>query len=135
MGAETEGTGSGQLVEVRRAIERWRRGRVGRARMPAELWEQAVSLAEVEGAYAVARKLGIDYSTLRARLERRIAVDRGERRQAAGFVEVGLIGAGGRVSSVVELSRADGARLRVELDAGQRLDVAALAEVFCRRGR
>ncbi len=42
-------------LDARQRIERWRRTRPPYGRMPEELWEVAVSLAEVDGAYAVAR--------------------------------------------------------------------------------
>ncbi len=121
-------------LEARRRIERWRRTRPPYGRMPEELWEEAVSLAEVDGAYAVARDLDLNYATLKRRLEG-AAGARGAR--GAGFVEIDaaqLMGAAATVGSVVELAAADGTKLRVQLRAGEALDVVALAGAFLRRG-
>ena len=52
-------TDAGRLAALRRRIERWRRTRRGFAWMPEELWADAVALARVEGAYAIARDLAL----------------------------------------------------------------------------
>ena len=122
-------------LEARGRIERWRRTRRPYGRMPEELWEVVVSLAEADGAYAVARDLDLNYAALKRRLER-AAGARGAR--AAGFVEVAaahLIGtAAATPGSVVELAAADGTKLRVRLRAEEALDVVALAGAVLRHG-
>jgi len=121
-------------LDARRRIERWRRTRPPYRRMPEELWEVAVSLAEVDGAYAVARDLDLNYATLKRRLERAAGA---RRARAAGFVEIDaaqLIDAAGAAGSVVELAAADGTKLRVQLRVDEALDVVALAGAVLRRG-
>ena len=121
-------------LDARRRIERWRRTRRPYGRMPEELWEVAVSLAAVDGAYAVARALDLNYATLKRRVQRAT----GARRAAgAGFVEIDavqLMGAAGMAGSVVEIAAADGTKLRVQLHPGEALDVVALAGAVLQRG-
>jgi hypothetical protein len=125
----------GRVAELRSRIVRWRRRRAKGSPMPEELWAGAVALAQRHGVYPVARALRVDYGTLKKRATRRprdgetaevipefVALDPGPlvaRTQSAG--------------PVVELWRADGAKLVLRLPADERLDVDRLAEAFWRR--
>jgi hypothetical protein len=123
------------METMRRRIARWRRTQPAYARMPDELWAAAVALARVDGAYAVARDLGVNYGALKRRVDRS-AAPRAER-SAPRFVELNgaeVFGAREPADSVVELSGADGAKLTVRLRNGEPLDVVALAGAFLRRG-
>ena len=124
-----------QFKAMRRRIEDWRSTQPAYARMPEELWETAVALARVDGAYAVARHLGLNYATLKRRLERSAAA----RAQSAarGFVELDaaqMFGTAASAGSVVDLARADGTKLTMRLREGEKLDVVALANAFLGRG-
>ena len=135
MGGRTGTSDAGRVAALRRRIERWRRTRQGFAWMPEELWADAVALARVEGAYAIARDLGLSYASLRTRLARTTRPARRRRAQAAGpgFVEVGgdeLLAALGAGGSVVAVTRRDGAQLTVRLAGAQVLDVVALSAAF-----
>ncbi len=107
--------------------------------MPKELWAEAVALARVEGAYAVARDLELSYATLPKRLEQ--ATGRGGHGHDSGGEEASArseaeilsgLGAGG---SVVELTRSDGAKLTMRLAGAGALDVVAPSEAFFGRRR
>ena len=140
MAARTGKVDAGRVAALRRRIEDWRRTRLGLAWMPEDLWAEAVALARVEGAYAVARDLGLGYTSLRKRVERAASVKRARRTSSAakGFVAVGggeLIGALATGGSVVELTRRDGAKLMVRLSGAEALDVVALSEAFFGRPR
>ena len=120
---------------MRRRIEDWRSTQPAYARMPEELWETAVALARVDGAYAVARDLGINYTTLKRRLESpaTASAESGVR----GFIELDaaqMLGTAALAGTVVELARADGTKLTVRLRDGETVDVVALAHAVLRRG-
>jgi len=140
MAGRTGKTDAGRVAALRRRIEEWRRTRLGLAWMPEDLWAEAVALARSEGAYAVARDLGLSYATLRQRLARATSPRRPRRTSSAakGFVEVGgseLIGALVTGGSIIELMRSDGAKLVARLSGAEALDVVALSEAFFGRRR
>ncbi len=58
----------GQLQQVAKRFARWRRNRVRGARIPAPLWEKAVSLGRSLGVSRVAIALGLDYYSLQRRV-------------------------------------------------------------------
>jgi hypothetical protein len=60
-----------RLEGVRRRFERWRQGRQSRARIPEPLWDSAVEMAAAHGVHRTARALGVNYYTLKDRLEQR----------------------------------------------------------------
>ena len=131
----TEGNGAqglARLDQLRRQIERWRRTRMKRSPMPAELWTAATELARELGVSRVARELGVGYESLKDRAEAR-----GEpgARQADAFVEIAgaslLSAVPGAARSEVELSDARGTKLVIRL-ADQAVDVAALLAAFRR---
>jgi hypothetical protein len=124
-----------RVKEVAARIERWRRKRQKGSRMPEELWSEAVSLARAHGVYQISRALQVRYESLRKRVERGEQEGEGGAR-CGDFVEVDmsrLAGASEPVPTVVELSRADGAKVVVRLSPGQGVDVLGLADTLWRR--
>jgi 8-oxo-dGTP pyrophosphatase MutT (NUDIX family) len=109
-----------KLVDVRRAFTRWRasKGRPGEP-VPESLWARAVDAARVHGPTQTARRLGLNHSALKKR------IDRAES-SAPDFVELplGLVSA---PESTVELEDAAGARLRLVLPGAKPQEVAAAA--------
>ena len=106
--------------------------------MPAELWGEAVSLAQSEGVAAVARALRVDYKSLARRVD---AAERGfdgsgrelhsGGRTGRGFVEfrgAQLLGAApaAREGTVVEMIGAADVRVTIRLGVGEKLDVGEL---------
>lgn len=69
------GTGGGlrdlpaRLERVRQRFERWRRRRQVGARIPEALWASAVKAAGRYGVHRTARALGVDYYSLKRRVE------------------------------------------------------------------
>jgi hypothetical protein len=129
--------------ELRGKIEVWRRSRVGRGRMPEALWSRAASLAREHGVWWVSRSLGVNYQSLK----RRVDAAEGEviepSRAAGGsesvsFVELDaeqFLGRGLGETALVELVASDGARLTVRLAGERNLDVETLAAGFWSRDR
>lgn len=130
MGAKTKRMDDKRLEELRVRVTRWRRTRAKQGPMPAELWESAVELADEHGVYSVSKAAGLDYGSLRSRLELRDATTRDEfavvRVPASGPDEIA--GAEARV----EVVEADGSRLSFRLPAGSGLDVARVVAAFRR---
>ena len=128
------------IEELRAGIQRWRKTREKRTRMPADLWEDAVSLAREHGVYRISSTLGLNYENLK----RRALVVSAERRdtgiESGGFIELSgsqLLGSlpPERAETVLKLADGKGATLKVRLPFGVHLDVQGLAEAFwSRRG-
>ncbi len=126
--------GRSRLALTHTRLTQWRAEHGGRGiPVPEELWAEVVKVAQVEGAGTTARALRLD----RARLEARMAMDRGPEvaEAGSGFVELDAGRLGLSPRTVVRFHGRDGERLEVELAAGAVIDLVALAEAFWRRGR
>ena len=105
-----------EVRDLARRVSRWQRRRVGRARMPEDLWEAALDVACEWGPYRAAQVLGLSYSTVKRRLETRELGPGAEEAEGPAFVEVlSPLMAGQGVSCVLELEAASGTRVRVEV--------------------
>lgn len=121
-----------RVEQVRKRIERWRSSRNGRSPMPAGLWDEASSLARDFGVHRVKSALGLNYESLKRRVEGGGAEGGGAAK--AGFIELrGTQLLEPAMGPVVEVAAADGGRLTVRLATGSELDVSGLVEAFCRR--
>jgi len=103
--------------------------------MPEKLWEAAVALAQMSGVYPVASALKINYENLKKRVSQSQKKRHNAAARSTGFIELDgtqLIGSPGSKGTVVELSRADGAKLTVRLPVGEDLDLPGLVEAFWR---
>lgn len=139
------------LKRARGRLERWRRARRGRARIPEELWGLAVEAVRTYGLNKTARALGLDYYSLKQRVAS-AADDPGGPARRRGpkaprvarpaevvprFVELASGAAawvparpGGVPECLVEFERAGGAKLRVHLKSLTVADVVALGRSF-----
>jgi hypothetical protein len=134
------------LERIRGRLERWRRIRRGRDRIPEELWGLAVQAVGTYGLNKTARALGLDYYSLKKRVE---AADghtawparrRGPAAPAtARFVELAPLasaaervppGSGSVAECLLEFERGGGAKLRVHLKGVVVPDLAALSRSF-----
>lgn len=124
------------LDATARRIAEWRKTRRVGARMPEELWREAVELAGVHGVMPTVRALQIDYGRLKKLViaaggaqapAPRVALARP--RAAPAFIDVGTAGeirqrtqratpAASGVT-IVELTLATGDRLTIRVDSGQ----------------
>lgn len=119
---------------VRERIDEWRRTRAKRTRMPEELWRAATELAREHGAWATARALGVRYDTLSLRVKESGAAASAV---GTGFVELPSLPreSASTQATVIELSRADGARLTLRLGDQSTIEVQPLIDAFCRAQR
>jgi len=103
--------------------------------MPAELWGEAVALAQGGGTYPIARAVRVDYESLARRVAEAGAGRREGGTAAAAFVELTgaqLLGASAPPGVVLEMADADGVHLTIRLAGGAPLDVAAVVHGFRR---
>ena len=106
------------VEDLARRVDRWRRKRVGRARMPENLWAGALEVASEWGPYRAAQVLGLCYSTVKRRLEAQgpPPADIPEASAAPAFIEILNPMKGGQVAGcVLEVQTASGNRLRLEM--------------------
>ena len=118
-----------RLHSLRQRIASWRARREKRRRMPQELWDDAVACARVHGVWETSQVLGLNYASLRARLE---ASDPELDVVPRGFVEIDLAAVAPPSPSLltVELHRRDGAKLCVHLPSGGRAELLTMVERF-----
>lgn len=101
-----------------RRVDRWRRKRVGRARMPESLWAEALEVASEWGPYRTAQVLGLCYSTVKRRLEAQgpLPADIPEASAAPAFIEIlNPMKVGQVAGCVLEVQTTSGNRLRLEM--------------------
>jgi hypothetical protein len=110
------------LAQAAGRFQGWRRIHPRRSRLPEQLWLEAAQLARAHGVNRVARALSLGYYSLKRHV---VALP-------PTFVEVEAVhspvAAGGL--SVVELERADGARMTVR--GASQGDLVALSDSFWR---
>jgi len=116
-------------------IEQWRSTREKRTAMPEVLWEAAVAAAREYGTYRTARALRVNFPTLKYRAAVAAGLERAGSSAAAeaGFVELRphpAIGPGLPDTAIVELSRADGAKITIRLARPEAFDLAGLTRTF-----
>ena len=119
-----------ELAEVRRRFTQWRKGSGGRgSRIPAELWNEAATVARKRGVYATSRALRLNYEGLKTR----VASGSGETKAIpAGFVEL-QVGSPASAGAVVELVGPAGDQMRIHLSGVRGPELVALAQAFWSR--
>jgi len=127
------------LERLRRRFEQWRQTRDGRSRIPEALWASAVKAAGRYGLNPTARALGLDYYSLKRRVdafpgwltERTTGSRDGSGNPATTtFVELPPLGAAGSPECIVELEDAGGAKMRIHLKGMLTPDLIALSRSF-----
>jgi hypothetical protein len=131
----TTPTPATKLITVCRAFETWRRTRPSRSPIPAPLWALAVEAAREYGVHATARRLRLDYYSLKQHVEAAGAAGAPDAMPApAAFVEVVAAGLppAGVSECVIDLADAQGTTLRIALKSPGLPDLGALSQVFWR---
>jgi len=127
---------------LKQQVEAWRKARIGPEPMPEALWNDAVQLARQFGVCLIARAVGIDYSGLRNKVRK--AMELPVEVKQPGFIELALSPGrtdgtvdrqGGPVrdsgaGSTIEISRPDGLRMRIHLEAGRGKETAEIVAAF-----
>jgi hypothetical protein len=117
------------LDRLEKELDLWRRQKLGRRRLPEEMWQAAVELARGQGVSYVCRRLRLSYVELRRRVNQRAeGTELG--REKVSFVEVPLQNDVGLVTGYrAELSEGERGKLTFYL-GGDLPAVLALAESF-----
>lgn len=104
------------VQELAQRIARWQRRRVGRERMPEDLWEKSLELALRWGAYRAARFLGLCTSTVNRRLQVQASRKLSQEGAAPEFIELFTPVTSGRVAGcILDLDTSSGTHLRVQM--------------------
>ena len=114
------------LAQGRRRFQAWRERRQGARRIPQPLWDLAVRLVRQHGLSRTATALGLDYYSLKKRVE--AAAPEPPSRSPA-FVELPAPVVVGK-QALFELDNGAGATMRVQLLGYDAADVEALARRF-----
>ena len=122
------------LSRVCREFEHWRRTRPRRSPIPAALWALAVEHARAVGVHATARRLRLDYYSLKQRVEAAGGAGAPVASTPPAFVEVVPIGIGpaGVSECVIDLADARGTTMRIALKSAALPDLAALSQSLWR---
>ncbi len=123
---------SRELMAVQRRVEAWRRREGGGrgSRIPEELWNEAVDVAQVVGVHATARALRFNYERLKERAGQSAGKQSGH---ASEFVSFELPQVSGGANLVVEFLGREGEQVRIALSGLSGMDVVALAQTFWKR--
>ena len=118
-----------QLEGLRRRFERWRRTRKIGSRIPEALWAAAVNVAEAYGIHPTAKALGVDYYSLKKRLEKKPASRSKMAAPANGakFVELSAAARTGIPECILEVEDVEGAKMRIQLKGIDAGDLATLS--------
>jgi len=121
-----------EVVRLARKIERWRKTRPKRGRMPEVLWNEAVGLARQHGLHPMSQALRLRYDSLKFRLSvSGQPTGKGAQKKVptGAFVEVvaPVHETQAPTGVVVELGGGGGPKMLVRFPAGAALDLAGLA--------
>ena len=123
----------GRVKRVKAQVDRWRSSRKRFSPMPERLWSEATVLARELGVHRIKCALGLNYESLKKRVQEESGDEERAGAQVPGFVEwSGAELLGPTRGTVVEVHEAFGGRLTIQLGAGSDLDVAGLVEAFRR---
>jgi hypothetical protein len=116
-----------QIDRVRQRLERWRRTRKHRSRIPEGLWNAAVQLARKYGVNKTARALRLDYYDLKERLDAALSAAPVAREPTTSFVELSpaLV-----PECLVEVESRSGTKMRIHLKGTAAPDIALLRSLF-----
>ncbi len=115
------------LARGRDRLEVWRRTRKVGTRIPKQLWSLAVKLVDGHGLNRTASVLGLDYYSLKKRVEARKADSMSV---PPAFIELSPPSLGASGECVVEFEDGAGASIRVHLRGCDVPDLVALGRSF-----
>jgi hypothetical protein len=126
MNSNERGQLPSDLARGRSRFQAWREKREPGSRIPQDLWDMAVGLARIHGVSRTSTVLGLDYYSLRKRVEAAVARPRAT---VTSFVELPSPIRVGKECRL-ELDNGTGAIVRVHLVGYEAADVAAVSRSF-----
>jgi hypothetical protein len=120
------------LLRLRQRFDSWRATRSLGARIPKRLWVSAVRIAGVHGLCRTASMLGLDYYSLKKRIQELEESDGTPRSGQTTFVELPSATLNGRAvgdaaQCLIELTDEAGVRMRIHLSGCPASDMIALS--------
>jgi len=123
-----------RLERLRRRFDRWRQARDGRSRIPAALWASAVRAVGKYGLNPTAQALGLDYYSLKKRVEANGSLGGPDRTDETSgcstFIEVAPVASAGSPECILELEHPGGSRMRMHLKGVEAPDLLSLSRSF-----
>ena len=121
-----------RLETLRRRFKQWRRTRKIGSRIPEPLWSAAVNLAQADGIHPTAKALGVDYYSLKKRLEEKPVSGSPMVASASGttFVELAAPAPMATQECILELEDVEGTKMRIHFKGIEAPDLAALSRSF-----
>jgi hypothetical protein len=116
-----------RLQAARRRFQHWRRTRKIGSRIPKPLWATAVKLAEAYGIHPTAKALGLDYNSMKKRVESASQLAVAASANAATFLELSAPVGRGMPECILELEDVEGTKMRLHFKGIEAPDVAALS--------
>lgn len=121
---------AGGLTQAKRSFEHWRRSRGRRERIPERLWRMAMEVAAVGGLSATARRLRLNATELKKRMQ--AAADDQGREEDPRFVELPFVGAAPLPECILEAEDPSGTKLRIHLKAEATAQALSLGRMLWR---
>ena len=121
---------SGPLEQVCQRFERWRKTRKRCSSIPDALWAAAVELARQYGVNKAARALGLNYYSLKRRLESGTHAGLYEPKGGARFIELVTPLGNSSPECIVELEHRGGTKMKIHLKGKVEPDLVALSGLF-----
>jgi hypothetical protein len=128
MGTKATSTTTGELAEVKRGFDQWRRSRSRGRQIPEPLWRMAVKAAARYGVQPTARRLGLNSTRLQQQVQR-LAPARAAQEPAA-FVELPWPGTASLAECILEAEDQSGRKLRIHLKGPATAQAAALGRLL-----
>jgi len=123
------------LEEVRDRFETWRSRRKARSRIPKALWQAAVEQCHDHSVLEVSKALGLNYNTLKDRVQKPKKMALPPPGGCVEFVEVGFEAMARPPECIVEMEAGNGAKLKMRFLGHQKpFDPVVLARAFWRQG-
>jgi hypothetical protein len=115
-----------------RQLEQWRNDPMRARRIPDSLWDAAGELAQRYGVHTVARRLHLDYYSLKKRMRSGAETRGGEPSQTATtFIELAAVTSAVLPECSIEVDHPRGARMRIHVKGTVLPDLASITRVFC----
>ena len=128
MGAEPAGSRAGELAEVKRGFDHWRRSRQRGRQIPEPLWRMAVKAAISHGVQSTARRLGLNSTRLQKQVQRLAPAQAAE--DASSFVELPWLEAAPIPECILEIEDHSGRKLCIHLKGRTTAQAASLGRLL-----
>jgi hypothetical protein len=123
---------SPEIEELARQLEQWRNDPMRARRIPDPLWATAGRLARRYGVYNVARRLHLDYYSLKKRMRSGPETRGGEPRHVeTAFIELPAVTSATISECSIEVDHPRGARMMIHVKGTGLPDLASITRAFC----